>query len=116
MPTDFHVTRAVGAIRVRKKCEHCQTWIEKGQPAVRTAGKFEGSMYHHHLHVECDAAAHDYYHGPFEGAGDEMPWLWELDEVHDWAWLIKEHPIAASRLNLEPKVMEWEFRHGLIET
>lgn len=100
--TDFQTTKPVKAIRKPAFCEHCNTMIDVGSPAIKTSGSYEGDFYSVYCHPECEAAGTAY--ATMTGYwGEEFQRLHELDS-EDWPWIIEEHPAVAIRMNLTERL------------
>lgn len=84
--------------RKAHKCEHCRSEIAKGEKHLSVSGRFAGDFYAYRIHFECQeaSAAYDRLAGlSFEG---ERPWLHDLDEAEDRAWLAEKFPHIAARM------------------
>ena len=101
--SDFCSVTVINHTRVRHKCASCQQGIEIGDSAHLTVASVDGDFCSYYEHPECRAAAHA-YQGLVANYGDEWNWLHAIDEVSDWEWLIKEHPIAAARLGAKERI------------
>lgn len=99
---DFHSGRTIKAVRKARCCYQCNKKIEIGFPAEYVFGKYEGDVYSHHIHPECDAAATEYAKMN-DLWGEEFPYFPDMDnEHHDW--LLENHPIVAERLGIVKEI------------
>lgn len=101
--SDFHVESFVAAARRLRVCEQCGRSILPGSPYRRGAGKYDGEMYSTATHPECHEAAQAYARMS-NSWGEDYPWFQHMDlEPEDREWLLKEHPVVAARLGIEPE-------------
>lgn len=70
-----HLRDTRGRSRKPRICDLCGRRIEPQTVRVKRVGIMDGEFAHSHLHVECEAATHDW---------DEMDWETHIIGEGDW--------------------------------
>ena len=97
--SEFQVTKTIKAVRKQRLCEHCESAIAVGSPAVAYKGVWDGEFGVSYMHPDCHALG-EAYAKETGYWGDEWTWLHtyaaeEPKEVEAWR---SEYPEAVARL------------------
>lgn len=94
--------RDIKSTRKEHCCDGCGQMIPIGSPAYYWAGDCEGEFYSCYYHSEC-RAAEIAWNDLQDLWGDEYTALCVIrEEAEDCAWLVKNYPIVANRMGIQP--------------
>jgi hypothetical protein len=107
--SDFQSQRLVAALRKPHRCQNCGGRLNKGEPAIRTTGVWEGDFFDQYNHPECDAAARSFARLT-DSWGDEWIFLYDMPRDQYFNWLFNYHPVAAEYIDRPRFIAELERR------